>query len=206
MQKASVSPNWKKPWPFDFMISSPVSNWINWDNPGVCNILRAREMSLKPFRDKKNSNYYRPMQKARVYPNWKKPWPYEFMINFLGEMEFNRENPSVSNILSAREMSLKPWRDTKIWITIARCGKRAWVPIGRNSDHKTLWSIFLGQTEFNRDNPGSSNILKVRDMSLKPFWDTKIWNTVARCRKRVWVPIGRNRDHTNLWSIFLCQK
>jgi hypothetical protein len=35
------------------------------------------------FPGHKNSNYYRPLEKSRLSPNWMKPWPYDFMINFL---------------------------------------------------------------------------------------------------------------------------
>jgi hypothetical protein len=42
-------------------------------NSNVSNIVKAKEMSLKPFRDKKNLNYYRSMQKASVSHGRKKP-------------------------------------------------------------------------------------------------------------------------------------
>jgi hypothetical protein len=114
------------------------------------------------------------MQKASESPNLKKPWPYTTLWSiFLGQMKFNRDNPIVLNILRVWKMSLKPFRDTKIRITIVRCKKRAWLPTGRNGDYTTFWSIFFCQTEFNRDNPGICNILRAREKSFKPFRDEK---------------------------------
>jgi len=114
------------------------------------------------------------MQKASESPNWKKRWPYTTLWSiFLGQMKFNRDNPVVLNILRAWKMSLKPFRDTKIRITIVRCKKRAWLPTWRNRDYTTLWSIFFCQAEFNRENPGIYNILRAREKSFKPFRDEK---------------------------------
>jgi hypothetical protein len=122
---------------------------------------------------------------------------------FLCQKEYNRDNPDISNILRVWEMSLKAFRDTKIWNTIVQCKKRALVPTRRNHDHRTLWSIFLCQKKYNRDNPDISNILRVWEMSLKAFRDTKIWITIVLCKKRAWVPTRRNHDQTTLWSICL---
>jgi hypothetical protein len=178
---------------------------FNRDNPGVSNIKRVREMSLKPFWDKKTRITIVQLKKrARVTTGRNRDHTTLWSI-FLCQMEFNRDNPNVSNILRTREMSLKPFRDIKIRITIVRCKKRMWVPTRRNHDHTTLWSIFLGQMEFNQDNPGVSNILRAREKSLKPYRDIKIRITIVRCKKQAWVPTGRNHDHTTLRSIFLWQ-
>jgi len=137
------------------------------------------------------------MQKASVSPSKKKPWPYIFFINFFESNEIESVNPCVSNILRARETSLKPFRGQKIWITIVRWKNLVWVTIGRNGDPMNLSSIFSGQTEQNRNNTGVSSILRAREMSLKPFRDKKIRITLVRCKWRVWVTVGRNRDHTS---------
>jgi hypothetical protein len=47
------------------------------------------------------------------------------------------------------------------------------VMVGRNRDHTSLSSNFSGQGEQNRDNPSVSNIIRAKEMSLKPFWDKK---------------------------------
>jgi hypothetical protein len=178
---------------------------FNRDNPGVSNIIRVREMSLKPFMDTKTRiTIVRYKKRARVPTGRNRDHTTLWSI-FLCQTEFNRDNPDVSNILRAIKMSLKPFRNTKIWITIVRCKRRMWVPTRRNRDHTTLWSIFLGETEFNWDNPGVSNILRAREMSLKLFRDIKIRITIVRFKRRAWVSTGRNRDHTTLWSIFLGQ-
>jgi hypothetical protein len=38
---------------------------------------------FESFSEQKNLNYYCPLQKWILSPNWMKPWPYDFMINFL---------------------------------------------------------------------------------------------------------------------------
>jgi hypothetical protein len=125
---------------------------------------------------------------------------------FLCQKEFFWDKPDISNILRAWEMSLKCFRDTKIRITIVRCKNRDWVPTRCNCDYTSLWSIFLCQKEFFLDKPGISNILRAWEMSfLKSILDKKIWISIIRCKNRDWVPIGWNRDHTTLRSIFLCQ-
>jgi hypothetical protein len=101
----------------------------------------------------------------------------------LGQTEQNRDKPDVFKILRERKMSLKPFRDTKIRITIVRWKKRVRVTTGRNSNHTTLSSIFFSETEQNQDNLGVSNILTAGEMSLKPFRDKKIQITIVRCKK-----------------------
>jgi hypothetical protein len=163
-------------------------------------------MSLKRFRETKIwITIVRWKNRDWVPTGWNRDYTTLLWI-FLCQKEFFWDKPGISNILSAWEMTLKCFRNTKIWITIVRCKNRDWVPTWWNCDHKTLWSIFLGQNDFFWDNHGFSNNFRVWKMSLKCFRDTKIRITIVRCKNQDRVPNGRNCDHTTLWSIFLCQK
>jgi hypothetical protein len=161
-------------------------------------------MSLKSFRDTKIwINIVHCKSRNWVPTGWNCDHTTLWSI-FLCEKESFRDKTGISNILRVWEMSLKVFRNKKIWITIVRCKNWDRVPTGWNRDHKTLWSIFMCQNEIFLDNPCFSNTLSAWEMSLKCFRDKKIQITIVRCKNGYWVPTGWNRDHTTLWSIFLC--
>jgi hypothetical protein len=139
-------------------------------------------MSLKAFWDTKiRITIVRCKNRDWVPTGWNRDHT-TFWTIFLCQKEFFWDKIGISNILRAWEMSFKSFRDTKIWITIVSCKHRDWVPTGWYRNHTILLSIFLCQIEFFGDNPGISNILRVWEMSLKCFRDSKIRITIVHCK------------------------
>jgi uncharacterized protein (UPF0335 family) len=124
---------------------------------------------------------------------------------FMGQTEQNRDNFGVSNILRQREMSLKYFRDKKIRRTIVRCKNERESQSEETVNILPLSSIFMGQTEQDRVNPGVYILLKQREMSLKSFWDKKIRRTIVRCKNEYKSQLEETVNILPLSSIFMGQ-
>jgi hypothetical protein len=78
----------------------------------------------------------------------------------MGQIEQDRDNPGVSDIVRQREMSLKSFRVKKIRRIIVRCKNECESQKEETVNILPLSSIFIGEIEQDRDNPGVSDILR----------------------------------------------